>query len=981
MLLNIHSYYSLRWGTIPMGELVDSLMAQGYTGGVLTDINNSTGALEFIRSCKEKNFKGVVGIEFRREDQLLYIGIARNNAGFTELNEFLSKHNIAGTPLPDRAPEFTHCYVIYPFGTVKLAALKDNEYLGIKSAQLTKLYKAPPTLFSKLVALHPVTYGKPEDWRLHLQLRSIAHNILLDQLRPEMAAAKDETLLSIQELITAYSSQPQIMINTYALLDSCSFDLEFGGSKNKHIYTSSRYDDRQLLEKLAYEGMERRYGSNDPVAKQRIAKEINIIDQLGFAAYFLITWDMIRYADSQGIPHVGRGSGASSVVAYCLGITNVCPIQLGLYFERFLNPSRKTPPDFDIDFSHRDRDQIFDYMFRRWGRGHTAILGTMSTFGDRSIIREIGKIYGLPKEEIDRLIADPRAEENRHQITAKVAAFFKQLPSNFPNMRSVHAGGILISELPITYYTALDMPPKGLPTTQFDMYLAEDIGFEKLDILSQRGISNIKEAAVIIRENRGVSVDVDAISTFFKDEEVKRRLRNAKAIGCFYIESPAMRQVLLKLRCQDYLTLVAASSIIRPGVGSSGMMREYIQRHHNPNSFSYLHPVLKEQLAETYGVMIYQEDVLKVAIHYAGLSPENADTLRRAMSGKDRGGHHIEAIRQQYFHNCAARGYDVAVSTEIWRQIESFAGYSFAKAHSASFAVESYQCLFLKAHYPREYMVAVVNNGGGFYHPKVYLQEARKEGATVHLPCVNNSRAQTCIQGTDVYIGLGHIDSITNETVTKILAARSAAGPFRDLESFINRTRVGQEQLHLLIRVGALRFTGQSKKSLLWRSYPLKPAAKAAPAGRELVTAATQTVTLPELADDPDEFYYDEMELLHFPVSCSPFDMLQTSFRGEVMVADLLKLEGKTVRMVGHYICQKSLRTKKGEPMAFGTFWDANYDYLDTVHFSESLRQYPLQGAGTYLLLGKVSQEYGVPALEVIKMVKLPIRPDPRLSE
>lgn len=981
MLLNVHSYYSLRYGTIPINGLVDALIAQGYPGAVLTDVNNTTGSLEFVRSALGKDFKAIPGIEFRKGDQLLYVGIAKNLRGFAELNEFLSHHNINAQPLPERAPAFDHAFVVYPFGRIKLACLRENEYIGIKPSQLTKLYKAPAALFSRLVALQPVTYEKPEDWRLHLQLRSIAHNILLDQLRPEMAAAKDEILVSCQEMITAYSAYPQIMINSFALLDGCSFDFDFDGPKNKHTYTGSRYDDRLLLEKLAYEGMDRRYGQNNPEARQRIAKEIRTIDELGFSAYFLITWDMVRYSMSQGIPHVGRGSGASSVVAYCLGITNVCPIQLGLYFERFLNPSRKTPPDFDIDYSHRDRDRVFEYMFRRWGRAHTAILGTMSTFGDRSIIREIGKIYGLPKEEIDFLIANPSAAENRHHITAKVAAFFKQLPSNFPNMRSVHAGGILISEQPITCYTALDMPPKGIPTTQFDMYLAEDIGFEKLDILSQRGISNIKEAAVIIRENRGVSVDVDAVHTFFEDAEVKRRLRTAKAIGCFYIESPAMRQVLLKLRCQDYLTLVAASSIIRPGVGSSGMMAQYIHRHHNPHGFAYLHPILKEQLAETYGVMIYQEDVLKIAIHYAGLSPEDADSLRRAMSGKDRGGHHIEAIRQKYFDNTAARGYDLAVSTEIWRQIESFAGYSFAKAHSASFAVESYQCLFLKSHYPREYMVAVVNNGGGFYHPKVYLREAIKEGATVHLPCVNSSRAETSIKGSDIYIGLGHIDSLTSDTVTKVLDARMAGDLFTDLEDFVRRTRLGREQLHLLIRVGALRFTGQSKKSLLWKSYPLQPAAQAVHGGKELVTAPTQTVDLPDLQDHPDEFYYDEMELLRFPVSCSPFDMLRTNYRGDVMVADMGKHLGRTVRMVGHYICQKSLRTKKGDPMAFGTFWDASFDYLDTVHFSESLRQYPLQGAGTYLLEGKVMEEYGVPSLQVTRMAKLPIRPDPRLQE
>jgi len=323
------------------------------------------------------------------------------------------------------------------------------------------------------------------------------------------------------------------------------------------------------------------------------------------------------------------------LAAYCLQITDVDPIELDLYFERFLNPKRSSPPDFDLDFSWKERDEVLEYIFKKHGQKYTALLGTFSTFKDSSIIRELGKVYGLPKAEIDEISAGRKTSKVGNELIEKIFSIGKKL-ENFPSHRSIHAGGVLISQQEITNYSAIDLPPKGFPTVQWDMYSAEDIGFEKFDILSQRGIGHIKEAAEIIKKNRGLDIDVHQVEKFKHDVLVKQNLYDGNTIGCFYIESPAMRGLLKKLKCNDYLTLVAASSIIRPGVAKSGMMKQYVKNFHQQENINYLHPVMENLLKETYGVMVYQEDVLKVCHHFAGLDLADADVLRRAMSGKFR---------------------------------------------------------------------------------------------------------------------------------------------------------------------------------------------------------------------------------------------------------------------------------------------------------------------------------------------------------
>lgn len=1004
MYLNCHSYYSLRYGTIPVETLVEEAVRCGVKALALTDINNSAAIMDFVKIAGENGIQPIAGIEFRHNNHLLYTGLARNNNGFRELNEFLSRHTLAGKPLPDHPDQMENvCWILPPSNIKKqnfTSSLPQSSahFIGIRSSELTRL-RLPDYrhLIPQMVIHSPVTFRNAREYELHRNFRAVDNNVLLSRLEPSQTAAPDEIMQPLDDILRAFRDFPQIIRNTEKVIDQCSIEFDYQSSKNKKTFTGDRYDDRVLLEKLAMDGLEYRYGKNHGEAFQRIRHELDIICDMGFAAYFLIAWDIIRYSMSRGFYHVGRGSGANSIVAYCLKITDVDPIDLDLYFERFINPKRTSPPDFDIDYSWKERDAVLDYIFKRHGREHTALLGAMSTFRDKSIYRELGKVHGLPKQEIDAYLKQPQEAINQNDIIRHIHEL-GTLMADFPNIRSIHAGGVLISEAPLTCYTALDLPPKGFPTTQWDMYTAEATGFEKLDILSQRGIGHIYETARIIRDNRHINVDVHRIRDFKQDRKVRELQQNAQTIGCFYVESPAMRGLLKKLRCDNYRTLVAASSIIRPGVARSGMMKEYIYRFHNPGKFKYLHPVMEEQLKETFGVMVYQEDVLKICHHFAGLDLADSDVLRRAMSGKYRSKKELQRIINKFFENCRRFGYPEETTREVWRQIESFAGYSFSKAHSASYAVESYQSLYLKAYFPLEFMVGVINNFGGFYPGWVYFNEARNWGAHIHLPCVNNSRYKTSIRGKEIYIGFIHINNLENQVGQVIEAARhadlpapgSAADPsihdehpFTSLEDFVNRIPLSLDQLVILIRSGAFRFTGKPKATMLWEAHLLLGKSHTDPATllhpqSSLFPVAPRRYELPDLWQGKLEDAYDEIEFLGWPVTLSWFELLETSFRGEIMAEEMNRFTGKKVRMLGLLVTIKYTRTIRHEWMHFGTFIDVNGRFFDTVHFPKTVNEYPFRGDGIYLIFGRIVEEFGFPSLEVEKMAKMPLKKNPR---
>ena len=965
-MIAVHSYNSLCYGTIPIADLVNKAAALGYTVMPLTDINTTMGTADFMVECQRKGLRPVLGVEFRNGNELLYVALAKNNAGFAELNRFLTQHNLSKQPYPEIAPNWEQVFVIYPLGKRKPAQLKENEFLGVRFSQLTKLYNCES--FDKLVAMQPVTFAEADDFQLHQCIRAIDENVLISRLEPAACAAPDEILLSPERLKTTFALYPQLIEHAERILEQCEINLD-NSVKNKRTFTGNTYDDLELLRQKAFEGMLYRYGTSNKTAYRRIEKELDIIERMGFCAYFLIASDIVQFAIEQGFYHVGRGSGANSVVAYCLKITDVDPIELDLYFERFLNPMRSSPPDFDLDFSWRDRDKVIKHIFDQYGAEHVALLGATVTFQENSIYRELGKVFGLPKGEIEQMERNPATFAQQSEIGRNILAMAERI-RDFPRQRSIHAGGVLITEEPITNFAALDLPPKGFPTTQYDMYSAEKVGLIKVDILSQRGIAHIRDAVEMVERNRGVHIDIHQVNALKEDELVKRQLLKAETCGCFYIESPGMRGLLRKLRCSDYKTLVAASSIIRPGVAHSGMMREYVHRFHHPETVDYKHPILKELLAETYGVMIYQEDVLKVGHYFAGLDLAEADVLRRMMGHKMRDKFEFEQVTKRFFDNCKAKGYPDALVQELWRQIESFSGYSFSKAHSASYAVESYQSLYLKSHYPLEFQVAVINNFGGFYQTWFYFNEARRMGAKIHLPCVNRSNYPTTLNGRTIFMGFVHLQGLEQRFVEHFIAERKAHGPFASLDDFISRVPFSLEQLVLLIRGGAFGFTKKTKAELLWQAHLNKGQAKKEQP-ETLFKLENQHFEFPDFKTNALQNAYDEIELYGFPVSLTWFDLLKTNFRGELMACQMLNFVGQRYRMLGKLVTVKNFRTCKGDPMALATFVDATGEAFDTVLFPQVFKAWPFQGDGVYLLLGKVTEEFGHPSLEVEKMKRL----------
>lgn len=978
MYLNCHSYHSLRYGTIPLNELVEQAALFGVTAMALTDINTVTGIYDFIKSCKAFNIKPLVGIDFRNSSKQLYVGLAKNSAGIAEMNRLLTKHNFKNSLLPNQAPCFENVFIIYPFDNVP-DELQEHEFIGITAEKLSRLYNpAWKERINKMVVLQSVTYRTKEEFNLHKILRAIDLNIIGTKLTEADHCKISEVMLPVDNLIAKFSDYPIIIQNTKEIIAQCDFQYDFSTTKNKKHYTTNKQDDITLLTKLAYEGMVRRYGADNKEALQRVEKELRVIDELEFSGYFLITWDIVQYSISQGFLHIGRGSGANSIIAYCLDITDICPLELDLYFERFLNLNRKTPPDFDIDWSWRERDTILEYIFDKYGADHVAFCGTNVEFKYRSIFREVGKVFGLPKEELDELAKNPMKQHHKNKVV-KMVQHYGMMLEKYPNQRSMHSCGIIISEKPITHYSALEMPPKGFPIVQFDMHVAEEIGFDKFDILSQRGIGHIDDAVKLIKKNR--NIDVNIRDTSISKDEVKCNdfLSRGKTIGCFYIESPAMRGLLRRLNCDNYKVLVAASSIIRPGVAQSGMMKEYIFRHNHPDRFEYFHEVFKEQLGETYGIMVYQEDVIKIALHYGGLPAADGDILRRAMSGKGRSKAALQKVKENFFASCARQGHPLELSQEIYRQIESFAGYSFCKAHSASYAVESYQSLYLKAYYPIEFMTAVINNFGGFYRTEVYVHEARMSGAKIHNPCVNKSDVQTNVSGRNIYLGFQHLKSLQSQIAELIVSEREENGPYQSLEDFINRVPIGIEGIQTLIFINAFRFTGKQKNELLIISRLILINFRPENRNLLLLQEPVKEYKLPVLERSPFEDAFDEIELLDFPVSVTPFNLLKTSFRGDVMAKDLTKHHKKTVRMLAYLISRKHVPTKRGD-MYFGTWIDSEGEFFDTAHFADCLRNYPFQGGGCYLLQGKVEVDYHFPTITISKMVKMPFIADPRYS-
>ncbi len=991
-----NSHFSLKYGILSPEEIVQWATNSGWDKVALADINSTTAAMAYClensarrlpvsptgRRLELEEKTSVVGADIRNGIQQCFVVIAKNNRGFHELNVFLSEHLHKKMEFPERAPHFGNCFVIYPWGK-EPTKCTENEFVGISLANLNRLtWEKKSGLDKKMVLLHSMTFRNKRDFNTHRLLRAIDNNCLLSKLPIEEQGLPDDLFLTKSELLEKLGEHSELLFRMEKLLSGCQLNFKFGDDaepQNVHTYTGSKTEDLQLLRQLTMEGLAYRYPVVNEAILTRIDKEIEIIAQKDYLSYFLITWDFTSYARSKNYFYVGRGSGANSIVAYLLRITDVDPLELDLYFERFINLYRKNPPDFDIDFSWKDREDVTQYIFNRYE--NAALLCTYNTFQYKATVRELGKVFGLPKSELDILSKGKFNIEQLDNLSILVLKYAKQI-EGMPAHLSVHAGGIVISEKPISWYSATFLPPKGYPTTQFSMLEAEDVGLYKFDVLSQRGLAKIHDCLEIVEYNQPENPphDIHDLSYFKQDEKIKHILRNAQALGCFYVESPAMRMLLQKLQVDDYLTLVAASSIIRPGVSHSGMMREYILRHRFPERRKEAHPVMMEIMPDTYGVMVYQEDVIKVAHYFAGLDLGEADVLRRGMSGKFRSRAEFTKVEEAYFKNCFEKGHSKELAAEVWRQIESFAGYAFSKGHSASYAVESYQSLYLKAHYPLEYMVATINNFGGYYRTEIYVHEARMLGATIEPPSINEGGYECIILGKRVILGFNLIQGSESKIIQKIYQERHRNGRFTSFENLMSRCYIPLEQLLIIIRVDALRDFPSDRKSLLWKAHLYHNKVKDKTPVPELFVSERKHFTLPKLNDSELERAFEQMELIGFPL-CNPFDLLAEPLPPHTFSKEIPERRGLKVTCYGYLVALKQSKTVRGDYMFFGNFIDIEGQILDSVHFPESANRHRFHGKGIYEITGIVSEEFGHFAIEVGYMKKINFIGDVRYED
>ena len=984
MYLNCHSYYSLRYGTFSEVALLQLAVENNINCIALTDINNTSACMNFVQQAKKQNIKPIIGVDFRNGNTQQFIAIAKNNKGFENINRYLSSFLESKTAIPEKPKSLKEVFIVYPFEKVlelNLTSFAENEFIGISIAEINKLrFSYLKKHEDKLVIQQQVTIRNKKDFNAHRLLRAIDNNTLLSKLPTTEECLETDVMLSTEVLKECFKEFPFVIANTKRLLQQCNINFGFDAARknqNLQVYCHNFDEDCKMLLQLCNDKLHKRYPMPTDKVHARLQKELKVIIELKFVSFFLINYDIINYAKKNNFFHVGRGSGANSIVAYIIGITDVDPIELDLYFERFINPFRASPPDFDIDFSWKDRNTVTQYIFNRFD--NVALMATYNTFKYRAVIRELGKVFGLPKEEIDKL--SKRVAGNKLDEMSKLVLKYGKLIEGFPNYVSVHSAGVLILDKPIHYYSATSLPPKGFATVQFDMNIADDVGVFKFDILGQRGLAKIKDALAIIKENHpnAPEIDITDIERFKKDKRINNLLKTGGAIGAYYVESPAMRGLMQKLQTQDYLGLVAASSIIRPGVSGSGMKEEFIKRHRFPEKRKEAHPILLEIMPETYGVMVYQEDVMKVANKFADLTLGEADVLRRGMSGKYRSVEEFKAVEDKFVSNCRKKGHKDALIFEVWSQIKSFAGYAFAKGHSASYAVESYQSLFLKCYYPIEFMTAVLNNGGGFYSAEHYIHEAKMCGALIELPCINHSDHANKVKGKTIYLGFGYLKNIEQLTIQRILTERQLFGDFLSLDNFMDRIAISIEQVTTLIRINAFRAMKVPKTALLWKATFKLNATKTKQVQEQvkLFHSQHQNFEIPPLNNHWLENVYDEIELLGFSIH-NYFSLVTDTFCPHIKAKEMPQFTNQNVLLYGQLVTTRFNKTSQGKLMRLSTFIDIDGNYFDAVHFTDVVSLYPINGMGIYACYGKITNRFDFCSMNVLKSKKMSIAGDPR---
>jgi DNA-directed DNA polymerase III PolC len=1025
--LHTHSYYSLLDGVNSPEELLLAAKKQGMQALALTDHNGLYGAVEFYEKAREYNIKPLIGAEITLDDGYALILLVKDQTGYRNLCQIISTGHLEGGHLNFKCAlatvkKYKQGLIVLSGGNKgKITSLLKNHQLqpAIDEARLMhKLFAenfylemqhftGQDTLSNlrlrdiaaeqklPLVATNDVHFTVSKDWNIRRLLHAIDQNSLLENVT---SAGISEQFLKPPALMqTLFRAFPEAVSNTQKIVRQCRFDFELGRPIFPSVELPRGESSFSYLWKCCFTGATQRYQPLTQEVLKRLEYELKIIHELGFSEYFLIVKEIVDFCRREHIPCVGRGSAADSLVSYVLGITQVCPLRHNLYFERFLNPQRKDPPDIDLDLCWKNRDRVLNHVYEKYGQHRTAMICTFNTFQGRSAIRDIAKTHGLPEDEIAKITkhlpfhAIDRLEEVINTLP-EMRELRRNLPlyeeimrlaqrlADFPRHLSIHPGGVLIAPDKITHYTALEVAGKGIVIAQYDMYAIEKLGLVKMDLLGVRSLSVITDCLKAIKNNQAhihkaklslvktaeelSPLDLRAIPE--NDAAVTAYIRSGQTMACFQLESPAMRGLLKKMQIEDVNDVITAVALIRPGASGSGMKEVYIKRRAGLEAVSYVHPSLAGALEETYGVIIYQEQVLKVAHYVAGLPLDKADVLRRAMT-KARTKKEFKSVYQDFIDGARQRGLSAEQAETVWQFLFQFVGYGFNKAHSATYGTIAYQTAYLKHYFPQEYMCAVLNNHGGFYARMAYIEEARRLGIKLLPPDINHSRKQFTCEQKAIRCGLEPVFELSERTQERIITECTKT-PFKDLYDFLRRTLAGEKETLHLIKAGALASLNASAPQLLLETNLFFKNNKKRTV-TEFVAGGTSLA--------PYNSYHkilNELEMLDFAVTDHPLALFDDYLASDGLVTSnqLEKHKDETIRFCGWLVTSRRVSTSSNKYMKFLTLED-RFGLCEAVLFSDAYLTYGhlIRTHGPYLITGKVQSRLPGEANLIAEKVEL----------
>ena len=977
--LHIRSHFSLLAGTLSPDDICAQAAAAGAESVGMVDRANLYGLPAFYRSAERRGVKPIVGVEFQApgagaEEPPLFTWYPLSAGGFARLNRLLT----ARAADPERDPvellleEGWEDSRLVLFSPGLISRLLERSHRGllaglVRGLPFRGMLAAARRHRIAPVAVNPALYRSDEEGRLYRLLRAVDENRALTGSDPRPPEFR--RLVSAADMEACFSAVPDALYQVRRLADEAPARLFPASYVFPSFEGRSPGEEFALLRSLCEAGIRRRYGAATEAIRRRLSGELEIIRKKGFAGYFLVVHQIVARCPRT----CGRGSSAASIVSYLLGITHVDPLAYDLFFERFLNMGRHDPPDIDVDFPWDEREETLRFVFEQYA-GRAGMVADHVTFGPRSALREAARACGIPEPDIAPLAEAHRlGEGGLPPYLAEAAGKLRGMPRHL----GTHPGGVVITPGPITDYTHLTVSPLCWPLIAWEKDGAEEAGLVKIDLLGNRSLGVLRDVIELTAARRSEDGEAPFDWESFNplgDVQTRRMIEAGDTLGVFYVESPATRQLLKKMRTGDYPHLVIASSIIRPA--ANRYITAFLERLHGA-SYRPVHPAAEEVLRESYGIMVYQEDVARVAMAVCGFSAAEADGLRKLLSKKERG-FSLPALRETFISKGEERGVSRTVLTELWDGILSFEGYSFCKAHSASYALVSYRLAWMKSRYPLEFFCAVVNNGGGFYSRQVYLDAVRLAGFPLLPPDVNRSLHRYSVERREypegaLRTGLGQLKGIDESLVVGILDERRRRGAYADFEDLLTRLKPSLPDMRVLIRSGALDGIagGTHRPGRFWRYFHASehPELFALPPAPPSLRDYSRAVKL-----------RDEVETTGLLLSHHPAELLTVPDRRRGLpVLDSRSISaaaGERVAVAGVLVTGKEVRTRRKREMCFLSFSD-RYGIFETVLFPEVYRRHYAaicRGYG-FLVVGRVELEFGVAQLIVEELVALESTP------